>query len=61
MSLFILLLYRFDGLESVAEHDEFLPKKDGLPKKENRFTDVSTNALQHTAITNNKPNKPLTI
>uniref|UniRef100_A0A8C5B8G2 Sodium-coupled neutral amino acid transporter 3-like n=1 Tax=Gadus morhua TaxID=8049 RepID=A0A8C5B8G2_GADMO len=38
-ALFILLLYRFDGLESVAEHDEFLPKKDGLPKKENRFTD----------------------
>uniref|UniRef100_A0A8C5FI66 Sodium-coupled neutral amino acid transporter 3-like n=1 Tax=Gadus morhua TaxID=8049 RepID=A0A8C5FI66_GADMO len=31
--------HEFDGLESVAEHDEFLPKKDGLPKKENRFTD----------------------
>ncbi|CAL8275651.1 unnamed protein product [Boreogadus saida] len=31
--------HEFDGLESVAEHDDFLPKKDGLPKKENRFTD----------------------
>ncbi|CAL8367303.1 unnamed protein product [Lota lota] len=31
--------HEFDGLESVAEHDEFLPKKDGVAKKEIRFTD----------------------
>lgn len=35
-----LFLYSFDGVDTLAEHEEFLPQKSSL-KKESRFTDVS--------------------
>lgn len=35
-----LFLCSFDGVDTLAEHEEFLPQKSSL-KKENRFTDVS--------------------
>lgn len=35
-----LFLCSFDGVDTLAEHQEFLPQKSSL-KKENRFTDVS--------------------
>lgn len=39
---------RFDGVDTMAEHDEFLPHKDGV-KKEIHFTDVSAFKLRRTS------------
>lgn len=36
----IIFYCRFDGLDAMAEHEEFLPHKTGV-KKEMHFTDVS--------------------
>lgn len=39
---------RFDGVDTMAEHDEFLPHKAGV-KKEIHFTDVSAFMLRRTS------------
>ena len=46
LNQWLLFHWRFDGLDGLAEHDDFLPHKAGV-KKENHFTDVSASAQQY--------------